>query len=210
MTPNAIINAANTGDVAALEKLRDDTDMNPVNLMLAACNVHKDQGGAIAEEYRNLPDDAARRLMLIDKLIEKAQSIASAPVEEEAPKPKRRSRRKKADPKPEEQKTEEQIEAKKAEFVEAATVAASPAVDRTDEVLKALNVLSSRLDDIESKVNDLHAQGRVVEVTSDRVSQVQRNLSRIRNAFTGFEVELIGSGTVADTPFLKATEDWEE
>lgn len=44
---------------------------------------------------------------------------------------------------------------------------------------------------------------------SDRLDRIERNLARIRSAFVGFEIELIGSGTIGSTPFADATGDWE-
>ena len=217
MKPEGIIQAANTGDIEALEALRTQ-EINPVNLMLAAANVDKGAGGAIAEAYRKLAgDDEARRNMLIDRLIDKAKSVAQAaaeaPAEEEAPAPKkRRSRRKKAEPETKPEPTDEEKEAAKAEFIKeqaAPATATAQVVDRTDEVLAAIANLAKRLEAVESQLTDVHAQGRLVEKTGETVQVLSRNLGRVRNAFQDFEVELIASGTVGDTPFLKATEDWE-
>jgi len=213
MQPADIILAAKNGDVDTLEGLRGQ-EINPVNLMLAAANVVN--GATVAESYRSLNgDDEARRNMMIDHLVEFAKSVStSAPEEaEEKPAPKkRRSRRssKKADETQTEIKMpDEDKEKAKAEFVKAQDAVASvPTVDLS-EVLGAIKELGSRLDTIEGQLSELN-QTRIIEVIDERVGQVKRNLSRVRNAFQDFEVELIGSGTIGSTPFLNATHDWEE
>lgn len=49
-----------------------------------------------------------------------------------------------------------------------------------------------------------------IAALSAQIDRVERNLDRIRNAFVGFEIELIGSGTLGSTPFADATADWEK
>jgi hypothetical protein len=57
---------------------------------------------------------------------------------------------------------------------------------------------------------DLAALAQAVNELSRKLDVSNRNLTRTRNAFVGFEIELIGSGTVNSTPFADATSDWEE
>ena len=57
---------------------------------------------------------------------------------------------------------------------------------------------------------DLAALAQAVNELSRKLDVSNRNLTRVRNAFVGFEIELIGSGTVNSTPFADATSDWEE
>lgn len=211
MTPDKIIAAANSGDVDALKGLIDE-DINPVNLMLAACNVNKDSAASIAAEYRNLTSDVSRKQMLVQKLIEKAESVQATPAAEEKPKPKKRSRRKvKADT----AKADADKEAEKAKFIkEQAEKAASAAISDDDATLKAVAALSAQVLELSAKVDSLSSMltelAKISEQTNQAVAKGNRNLSRVRKAFEGFEVELIGSGTVGSTPFLNATADWEE
>lgn len=222
MTPDKIIAAANSGDVDALQGLFKE-DINPVNLMLAACNVNKDSAASIAAEYRNLTSDEARKSMLIQKLIEKAESVQATPATEEKPKPKKRSRRKvKADT----AKADADKEAEKAKFIkEQADKAASAVISTDDTTLKAvaalsesvkffMESLSTQVLDLSAKVDSLSSMltelAKISEQQAQDVAKCNRNLSRVRKAFEGFEVELIGSGTVGSTPFLNATADWEE
>ena len=232
MQPDRIINAVNTGDIESIEALRTQ-DVNPVNLMLAAAQVDKSAGGAIAEEYRALAgDDEARRNMLIDKLVANAKSVEEKP----APK-KRRSRRKKvvAETQPE-LPTESPAdiaakEAQKAEFIkqqqsetnnEQQSEAGALVVQvHEGEVLKALQAQTKLIIDLGAKVEVIQheiiaikgnstAGARYVETVAEEVGKIKRNMARAKAGLTDFEVELIGSGTIGSAPFLNSTEGWED
>ena len=236
MQPDRIINAVNTGDVASIEALRSQ-DINPVNLMLAAAQVDKSAGGAIAEEYRALAgDDEARRNMLIDKLVANAKSVASAAEEKPAPK-KRRSRRKKvvAEAQPD-LPTESPAdvaakEAQKAEFIkqqqsetnnQQQSEAGALAVQvHEGEVLKTLQAQTKLIHHLVNTVEVIQqeiiaikgsstAGARYVENVAEEVGKIKRNMARARSGLTDFEVELIGSGTIGSAPFLNSTEGWED
>jgi len=206
MQPAEIINSAKSGDVNALEGLRGQ-DISPVNLMLAAANVSN--GAAIAESYRNLSDDDERRNMMIDHLVEFAKTVATKEAEPEpAPPPKKRRSRRSAKKDTSQAEINVDVEKKKAEFVKEEATAAAPNIDLS-EVIKAFESLGSRLDKIETKLDEMN-QTRIIEVVDERVGQIKRNLSRVKSAFQDFEVELIGSGTIGSTPFLNSTSDWED
>ena len=232
MQPDRIINAVNTGDIESIEALRTQ-DVNPVNLMLAAAQVDKSAGGAIAEEYRALAgDDEARRNMLIDKLVANAKSVEEKP----APK-KRRSRRKKvvAETQPE-LPTESPAdiaakEAQKAEFIkqqqsetnnQQQSEAGALAVQvHEGEVLKTLQAQTKLIHHLVNTVEVIQqeiiaikgsstAGARYAETMTEEVGKIKRNMARAKAGLTDFEVELIGSGTIGSAPFLNSTEGWED
>ena len=229
MQPDRIINAVNTGDVASIEALRNQ-DINPVNLMLAAAQVDKSAGGAIAEEYRALAgDDEARRNMLIDKLVANANSVANAATEEKPAPKKRRSRRKKvvAEAQPdlptESPSDVAAKEAQKAEFIKqqqseavanSITAAEAKVIENLQAQTKLMVDIGAKIEAIQLDIAALQgsstASARYAETMTEEVGKIKRNMARAKAGLTDFEVELIGSGTIGSAPFLNSTEGWED
>lgn len=82
------------------------------------------------------------------------------------------------------------------------------------DLAKKLDAISERQGGHDARLidvsRDLAALAQAVNELSRKLDVSNRNLTRTRNAFVGFEIELIGSGTVNSTPFADATSDWEE
>jgi murein L,D-transpeptidase YcbB/YkuD len=78
---------------------------------------------------------------------------------------------------------------------------------------KKIDIAGDRLSDIESTTTDsvknITFLAKSAETTGDKVAKLEANLGRIKTSFEGFEAELIGSGTIGDTPFANNCADWE-
>lgn len=223
MQPNDIINNVQSGNVEAIEELRKDSKLQPTALMLAAAKLTGDAAG-IAAQLRDASDNDERRNILLDILCAKAVVISESKANEpepepEPPKKKRRSRRRKA-PEPEVTEESSAAEIEKAKAVEAAS---SSGTDNKVVSLQDLD-LSPLKDAIEERNATSESQHialcKLLEKSMDlttafaerdsaRFNIINAKLDMIRDAFIGFEIELIGSGAIGDTPFAKATSKWD-
>lgn len=166
-----------------------------------------------------------------------AEKAEAAPEAQEAPpKPKRKPRRKKA---AEPSDAAEVSAAKEAERIAAAKAAEKADDEKLMEALSArgpnpnidvleavaglhatvhsigelvkqigkdLDAVSERVDALQ---NTCTSNAKNVEAVGSETARVGRNLTRVKAAFEGFEMELIGSGTLGDTPFAANCTDWE-
>ena len=222
MLPVDIISAVENGEVQKIESLREDDSIQPSQLMLCAAKLTGDAAG-IAAQLKEAKTNDARKEILVGILVAKAviaqeRAQAAPEVEEEpAPKPKRRraSRKKKA-PEPEQVSEIEEAKAREAagvpDGVHATVVRmndelVSKVLETQDALMahvislsKALETANERIEELSTRVSQLSSQTE----TLDRKADMQRN------AFCGFEIELIGSGTINATPFADSTADWDK
>lgn len=127
--------------------------------------------------------------------------------------------------------TPEPAPAKTAPSVTAATADMTPVLDAIAKqhadlmaVLTAVNTLGSQLSEVRKEVSALNARvdsieeqalsattasAKGLEAVRADAARLNNNLSRVKAAFEGFEIELIGSGTIAATPFAENCADWE-
>ena len=222
MLPVDIISAVENGEVQKIESLREDDSIQPSQLMLCAAKLTGDAAG-IAAQLKEAKTNDARKEILVGILVAKAviaqeRAQAAPEVEEEpAPKPKRRraSRKKKA-PEPEQVSEIEEAKAREAagvpDGVHATVVRmndelVSKVLETQDALMahvislsKALETANERIEELSTRVSQLSSQTE----TLDRKADMQRD------AFCGFEIELIGSGTINSTPFADSTADWDK
>lgn len=216
MQPNDIIANVQAGNVEAIEALRNQPKLQPTALMLAAGKLTGDSAG-IAVQLRDAKNNDERLTILIDILVAKAVVISESqneePEPEPAPAPKKRraSRRKKVEPVGEE--------------AQADAIDKAKAEEKTKEDKKVVSLQDIDLTPIKDAISELASiqETRHVEVTKavdktkseiadllEATQALNSKLNMIKDAFIGFEIELIGSGTIGDTPFAKATENWED
>lgn len=222
MQPNDIINNVQSGNVEAIEELRKDSKLQPTALMLAAAKLTGDAAG-IAAQLRDASDNDERRTILLDILCAKAVVISESKANEpepepEPPKKKRRSRRRKPEPEVNEESSASEIE--KAKAVESASGS------NTDNKIVSLqdldlSPLKGAIEERNATAESQHiALCKLLEKSMDlttakderdnaRFNIINAKLDMIKDAFVGFEIELIGSGAIGDTPFAKATSKWD-
>lgn len=252
-----ITSMVENGDLAGLEKLRTDTTTQPTVLMLVASKLTGD-AQTIAARLRELKENDARRNYLVDMIVGCVQTAAEAdsisaakaaeaaeatPAQEEAPAPRKRRSRKKAEEPAEDASAIEIAKAKEAEKatapepapaktpVTAAAADMTPVLDAIARqhadlmnVLTAINTLGSLLSEVRKEVGAINARvdsieeqalsastasAKGLEAVRSDTARLNNNLSRVKAAFEGFEIELIGSGTIAATPFAENCSDWE-
>ena len=78
-----------------------------------------------------------------------------------------------------------------------------------NDLTKHVGALERRIEEVAEMASSITDLSKEVEGISYCATRVENNLRRIKGAFEGFEIELIGSGTLGDTPFANATQDWE-
>ena len=221
MLPADIIAAVQNGDVAAIEALRGKKTP-PSHLMLCAAKLTGDAAG-IAAQLKSAKSDEERADILLGILEAKAviaQERAAEPdpepEPEPAPKPKRRrTPRKKPTP------SAEDIEkAKEAEKAEEVSEKNPPAVNldvdlimlRLNEAKEANDALMAQVISMGKALEAANERaehlGNVVSNLSAQQARTEAKLTLIKNAFVGFEIGLIGSGTLDSTPFADETADW--
>lgn len=224
MQPNDIISNVQAGNVGAIRELRDQPKLQPTSLMLAAAKLTGDAAG-IAAQLRDAKSNDERLSILIEILEAKAIVISESklsdpePVQEEPKPKKRRSRRKKV---VEEDSVKEIEEAKAAEAESNSGKDLDISLQDIDLYIKGLH--HNLRDVIEERSNNADTQHIVLcklleksmelttkkdERDSARFNIVNAKLDMIKDAFIGFEIELIGSGAIGDTPFANATSKWD-
>lgn len=78
------------------------------------------------------------------------------------------------------------------------------------DVRKEVSAINARVDSIEEQtLSATTASAKGLEAVRADTARLNNNLSRVKAAFEGFEIELIGSGTIAATPFAENCSDWE-
>lgn len=78
------------------------------------------------------------------------------------------------------------------------------------EVRKEVSALNARVNSIqEQALSASTASAKGLEAIRADAARINSNLGRVKAAFEGFEIELIGSGTIAATPFAENCSDWE-
>lgn len=223
MLPADIISAVENGQVQQIESLRDNDSVQPSQLMLCAAKLTGDAAG-IAAQLKEAKTNDERKEILIGILVAKAviaqERTQSAPEvdDEPAPTPKRRrtSRKKQA---PSAEEIEQAKEAEKVEEVSDKTSGSHVSLDvdlmmlRLNEVRDANNELMSHVISLSKALETAserieHLSDRITDLTS-RVNTLDRKADMQRDAFCGFEIELIGSGTINATPFADSTADWD-
>lgn len=78
-----------------------------------------------------------------------------------------------------------------------------------NDLTKHVGALERRIEEVAEIASSITDLSKEVEGISYCTTRIENNLRRIKGAFEGFEIELIGSGTLGDTPFANATQDWE-
>ena len=219
MLPADIIAAVENGEVQQIESLRDNDSVQPSQLMLCAAKLTGDAAG-IAAQLKEAKTNEERKEILVGILTAKAviaqERAQSAPEVEEEPEPKpkrRRTSRKKKAPEPdvseiEEAKAEEKAKESASETSNNLDSQALQKLLEDNQTLmshvislsKALETANERIEHINAWVTDL----------TTRVNTLDRKADMQRNAFCGFEIELIGSGTINATPFADSTADWDK
>lgn len=219
MLPVDIISAVENGEVQKIESLREDNSIQPSQLMLCAAKLTGDAAG-IAAQLKEAKTNDARKEILVGILVAKAviaqeRAQAAPEVEEEpAPKPKRRraSRKKKA-PEPDVSKIEEAKAEEKAKESASETSsnldsqALQKLLEDNQTLMSHVISLSKALETANERIEHINAW--VTDLTS-RVNTLDRKADMQRDAFCGFEIELIGSGTINATPFADSTADWDK
>jgi hypothetical protein len=218
MQPNDIISNVQAGNVDAIRELRDQPKLQPTSLMLAAAKLTGDAAG-IAAQLRDAKSNDERLSILIEILEAKAIVISESklsnpePAQEEPAPKKRRSRRKKV---VEEDSVKEIEEAKAAEAETVSTDNKTVSLQDLDlsPLKEAIEERSSNAD--LQHINLCKLLEKSTELTtkkderdSARFNIINAKLDMIKDAFIGFEIELIGSGAIGDTPFAKATSKWD-
>jgi len=223
MLPADIIASVENGEVQNIESLRSNDSVQPSQLMLCAAKLTGDAAG-IAAQLKEARTNEERKEILVGILVAKAviaQERAQAEPEVEAePEPKtkrRRASRKKKAPEPETSQVSE-IEAAKAKEA-AGTLDEAPATAaRVDDKLvsKVLETQDALMAQVISLSKALETASERIEELSTRVSQLSAQVGTLdskadmqRDAFCGFEIELIGSGTINSTPFADSTAGWD-
>ena len=225
MLPADIIAAVEGGEVNKVESLRDDDTVQPSQLMLCAAKLTGDAAG-IAAQLKEAKTNEARKEILVGILVAKAviaqeRAQAAPEVEEEpAPKPKRRRTSRKKAPSAEEIEQAKAKEAEKAEEVSDKPSGSGVNLD-VDLIMLRLNESKEANDTLMSHVISLskaletacerieHLSDQVADLTS-RVNTLDHKADMTKDAFCGFEIELIGSGTINATPFADSTADWDK
>ena len=218
MQPNDIISNVQAGNVDAIRELRDQPKLQPTSLMLAAAKLTGDAAG-IAAQLRDAKSNDERLSILIEILEAKAIVISESklsnpePAQEEPKPKKRRSRRKKV---VEEDSVKEIEEAKAAEAETVSTdnkivslqdLDLSPLKEAIEERSSNADLQHINLCKLLEKSTELTTKKD--ERDSARFNIINAKLDMIKDAFIGFEIELIGSGAIGDTPFAKATSKWD-
>ena len=92
--------------------------------------------------------------------------------------------------------------------------------EAVDVAITGIKTLRKEISDVREAVREVESTSadnvknvtflaKSAETTGDKVAKLEANLGRIKTSFEGFEAELIGSGTIGDTPFANNCADWE-
>jgi len=217
MLPVDIIAAVENGQVQQIESLRDNDSVQPSQLMLCAAKLTGDAAG-IAAQLKEAKTNDERKEILVDILVAKAviaqERSQSSPEDKEEEKPRQRRASRKKTPEPEDSKVAEIEEAKAAEkSKESAETSSSLDSQAFQKLLEDNQTLMSHVISLSKALETAnerieHINAWVTDITS-RVNTLDRKADMQRDAFCGFEIELIGSGTINATPFADSTADWD-
>lgn len=229
MLPADIIASVENGEVQKVESLLGNDSVQPSQLMLCAAKLTGDAAG-IAAQLKEAKTNDERKEILVGILVakaviaqERAENAQEAPDKDEVEdKPRRRrTSRKKADS---ETDVSEIENAKAAEKVE--EVSDKPPCSPTNLNVLDIDLMMLRLNEMRDVNNtlmlyvislskSLETANARIEQLNERVCSLASNVRTLdrkadmqRDAFCGFEIELIGSGTINATPFADSTADW--
>ena len=233
MVENLVI-MAQEGRSEELNELRADPSIQLSHWMLACGNVSGNPQ-ALSTDLRKMKTAEDRKNFLVDSLVKLATLSASGEenplVQPDEPPPepkKRRRRRSKAQMEADrlaEQEAASTSAAKAAETaaearnvgvpvpVSAPTVTVDHLVAMLIEQGKLIEKLSSDVTDLRADLVRSYSEVCVKNVDRfdavyDALSGLHHKANMFRAGVEGFELELIGSQTVGDTPFANACADW--